>query len=382
MATKEPHVLFYHSGFFRRSETFIYRQAVNPYIRPSLLSKRFYKSEELPTGKFTRFRFRQSILDRINHKWLKRGGYYGSRSIAKMKRMLQDQSVDVLHAQFGGNGVRILPLVKLMNIPLIVSFHGFDASRKLANRSYKEALKDVFDYASAILVCNTGMGDVLPLSDEHKKKVIWVPYGIDVAQFSNDSTVPVSRTDSFTILHVGRLVEKKGVPDLIRAFATAAKEVDSMKLHLVGLGREEAECKALVKENNLESKVIFHGWKSPRQVKELMQQCDLFVLNSRTDSTGDSEGLPNGILEAMAMGKPVLSTLHAGIPLAVENEVSGVLVKEKDTDALAQQMVRLYHNRPLLESMGKAGRLKVENRFTIDRMHKDLHDIYVKVTGK
>lgn len=380
--TKKPHVLFYHSGFFRRSETFIYRQAVNPHIQPSLLSKRFYKSGELPTEKFTRFKFRQSIMDRINHKWLKKGGYYGSRSIAKMKRMLQDQSVDVLHAQFGGNGVRILPLVKLMNTPLIVSFHGFDASRKLANRSYKEALKDVFDYASAILVCNTGMGDVLPLSDEHKKKVIWVPYGIDVAQFSNDSTVPVSRTDSFTILHVGRLVEKKGVPDLIRAFATAAKEVGSMKLHLVGLGREEAECKTLVKENNLESKVIFHGWKSPRQVKELMQQCDLFVLNSRTDSTGDSEGLPNGILEAMAMGKPVLSTLHAGIPLAVENEVSGVLVKEKDTDALAQQMVRLYHNRPLLESMGKAGRLKVENRFTIDRMHKDLHDIYVKVTGK
>lgn len=377
--TKKPHVLFYNGGFFRRSETFIYRQAINPFIRPFLLTKRYYKSTELPTGEFTKFKFRQSIMDRINFKWLKKGGYYGDKSINKMKRLLQDQPLDLIHAQFGGNGVRILPVAKQLNIPLIVSFHGFDASKKLSNASYRNGLKDVFDYASAIVVCNTGMADVLPLSEDHRSKVRWVPYGIDVEQFSsNTSSAPLN---SFNILHVGRLVEKKGVPDLIRAFAEATKEVDQMTLNIVGDGREESECRALVKEYNLGSKVIFHGWKSPHEVKEMIQQCDVFALNSRIASNGDSEGLPNGVLEAMAMGRTVLSTRHAGIPLAIENEVSGILVDERDTRSLAQQMVRLYQNKELRESMGKAARVKVENQFTMERMHQNLRDIYYEVSN-
>jgi colanic acid/amylovoran biosynthesis glycosyltransferase len=178
------------------------------------------------------------------------------------------------------------------------------------------------------------------------------------------------------------LVEKKGVPDLIRAFAKATKEVDKMTLNIVGTGREEDECQALVKEYGLQSKVIFLGWKSPHEVKELMQQCDLFVLNSRMDSKGDAEGLPNGLLEAMAMGKPALSTRHAGIPLAIEHEVSGVLVDERDTDSLSRQMIRLYHNRELRQAMGKAARAKVESQFTMKRMHETLHDIYREVSSK
>lgn len=377
---KEPRVLFYNSSFFRRSETFIYRQAINPRVLPFLLSKRFYTSAELPAENFTKFKFRQSIIDRIGHKWLKKGEYYGRRSLEKMKKKLQGHSIDLIHAQFGGNGIRILPLARLMNIPLIVSFHGFDASKKLSSASYRNGLKDVFDYASAIIVCNTGMSDVLPLTESHRAKVHWVPYGIDIEQFSNNN--PPVQSGPFNILHVGRLVEKKGVPDLIRAFAKASGEVDQMTLHIAGEGREESECRALVDEYNLNSKVIFHGWKSPHEVKEMMQQCDLFVLNSRVDSKGDAEGLPNGILEAMAMSKPILSTHHAGIPLAVENGVTGALVKERDTDALAQQIVHLYHHKELRESMGKAGRAKAENLFTLQRMHENLYNIYRKAANK
>lgn len=379
----KPRVLFYHGYFFRRTETFIYRQAINPYIHPALLAARYYKTTGMQTGAFIKFKFNRSLTDWFISKISKRAEikhYYGDKSIAKMKRMLQGESLDVIHAQFGGNAVRILPLAKQLSIPLIVSFHGFDASRKLANRSYRNGLKEVFDYASAIVVCNPGMGDALPLSDEHRKKFHWVPYGIDIEQFSNDpSSVQLN---SFNILHVGRLVEKKGVPDLIRAFANATKEAGQMTLHIVGNGREEKECRALVKEYNLISKVIFHGWKSSKEVKELMQQCDVFVLNSRIDSRGETEGLPVGLLEAMAMGMPVISTQHAGIPLAVESEVSGILVNERDTDALSQQIVRLYHNKELREAMGKAARVKVENQFTMKGMHENLHKIYRGVVQK
>lgn len=297
-----------------------------------------------------------------------------------MKRLLQGQSIDLIHAQFGGNGVRILPLAKELNVPLLVSFHGYDASRKLANHTYRDGLKELFDYAAAIIVCNPGMSDALPLSENHKEKVHWVPYGIDIEQFSNDPSV--SQVTSFNILHVGRLVEKKGVPDLIRAFASATKEVDHLNLHIVGSGREEKECRALVRKFNLKSKVVFHGWKSPREVKELMQQCDVFVLNSRTARNGETEGLPVGLLEAMAMGRAVISTRHAGISLAIENEVSGVLVDERDTDSLSQQLLRLYHNKDLCQVLGKAARAKVEKQFTMQQMHQNLRDIYCEVVNK
>jgi colanic acid/amylovoran biosynthesis glycosyltransferase len=381
--TSKPRVLFYHSYFFKRTETFIYRQAINPYIHPFLLASRYYRTVEMPTGEFTRFTFRRSLHSWLFSgisKWFGNQRYYSNTSIAKMKRLLQSQPVDVIHAQFGGNGVRILPLAKALNIPLVVSFHGFDASRKLASRTYREGLKEVFDYASAIVVCNTGMSDVLPLSENQKKKVRWVPYGIDIEQFSNDAPeVPLT---SFNILHVGRLVEKKGVPDLIHAFADVTKEVDHMILHIVGSGREESVCRALVKKFNLESKVIFHGWKSPREVKALMQQCEVFVLNSRTAKNGETEGLPVGLLEAMAMGRAILSTHHAGIPLAIENEVSGVLVNERDTDSLSQQLLRLYHNKEFCQAIGKAARAKVENQFTMQQMHQNLRNIYGEVANK
>ncbi|MBX2964636.1 MAG: glycosyltransferase family 4 protein [Cyclobacteriaceae bacterium] len=334
----------------------------------------------MPTNTFTKFKFSRPLTYWLFTKWFGKQLGYGEKSIAKMKQLLKDESFDLLHAQFGDNGVRILPLAKQLNVPMVVSFHGFDASRKLSNRVYREGLKDVFDYASAIIICNTGMADILPLSEDHKKKVHWVPYGIDIDQFTADTSA--IQPNSFNILHVGRLIEKKGVPDLIRAFASATKEADQMTLHIVGTGRERNECFALVKEYNLESKVVFHGWKSPKEVKELMQQCEVFVLNSRVAGNGETEGLPVGLLEAMAMGRAVISTRHAGIPLAVENEVSGLLVDERDTDSLSQQLLRLYHNKELRQTLGKAARAKVENQFTMKRMHENLRDIYCEIVNK
>lgn len=380
MTDTKPRVLFYRTYFFKKSETFIYRQAINPYIHPFLLADRFIQSAEMPTDTFIKFKFIRPLTYWLFTKWFGKQSHYGDKSIAKMKRLLKGESFDLLHAQFGDNGVRILPLAKQLNLPMVVSFHGFDASRKLANRSYREGLKEVFDYASAIIVCNTGMADVLPLSEAQRKKVRWVPYGIDIEQFTLDTSV--TQAGSFNILHVGRLIEKKGVPDLIRAFAMATKEIDHMKLHVVGTGKEEGECRALAKEYDLESKIIFHGWKSPKEVKELMQQCEVFVLNSRVASNGETEGLPVGLLEAMAMSRAVISTRHAGIPLAVENEVSGILVDERDTDSLSEQLLRLYHNKELCLALGKAARAKVENQFTMKRMHENLRDIYAEIVNK
>jgi colanic acid/amylovoran biosynthesis glycosyltransferase len=137
-----------------------------------------------------------------------------------------------------------------------------------------------------------------------------------------------------------------------------------------------------VKELALEDQVQFHGWKSPEEVKQLMQLCDLFILNSRIALDGDSEGLPVGLLEAMAMGMPVISTRHAGIPLAIDDGVNGILVSEHDTDALTQAIKVLLTNEEKRHSIAVAARKKIEERFTIQQMHEKLYEIYSSALDK
>ncbi|HNT50048.1 MAG TPA: glycosyltransferase family 4 protein [Cyclobacteriaceae bacterium] len=368
-------VLFYHAHFFNSSETFIYQQVINPYIEPLLLAKRFINSTGMSSDPFNKIQFKRTWWDGLISNVLIAFGidrYYQNTSIKQLTEKISKNKPDVLHAQFGFSAVRILPVAKKLKLPLIVSFHGMDASHMLRKRPYVNGLKDVFVYAAAIVVCNPAMTEVLPLTPEQKQKVVWVPYGINLGQFDSQ---PRIESKSVSILHVGRLIEKKGVPDLILAFAKLTTR-QQVLLHVVGTGPEEEKCKQLVETLNLKDRVIFHGWKSPDEVKNLMQQADVFVLNSRVASNGDSEGLPVGILEAMTMELPVVSTYHAGIPYEVDHQVTGLLVQEKDTGALANALTVLVEDTHQRKVMGAAGRIKAETYFSMEKMHASLQVLY------
>lgn len=368
-------VLFYHAHFFNGSETFIYQQTINPYIQPLLLAKRFINSTGMDSEPFVKIQFKRTWWDGLVSNLLVVFGidrYYQNNSVKQLVKEISIYKPDVVHAQFGFSAVRILPVAKKLKLPLVVSFHGMDASHMLNKRSYRSGLKDVFAYATAIVVCNPAMAEVLPLTPDQKQKVVWVPYGINLRQFN-----PQPRTESngVNILHVGRFIEKKGVPDLILAFTKLMSKQHAV-LHLVGTGPEHEKCKQLVETCNLHDKIIFHGWKSPDEVIDLMQQADVFVLNSRVASNGDSEGLPVGILEAMAMELPVVSTFHAGIPHEVDHHVTGILVKEKDTEALTKALTILVEDAHQRKVMGAAGRVKVKTFFSMEQMHAVLYDVY------
>lgn len=379
--SRKPAVLFYHAHFFNDSETFIYQQARNPHITTLLLSKRFFNEDRFDFSGFSKFRFKRSLWDGLLSNLVSVFGidrYYFGSSVDKMEGMLRDQSFDALHAQFGFSAVRILPLARQMKKPLVVSFHGFDASRLLRKRSYRLALQRVFDYAGAIVICNPLMAEALPLKPAHLPKVHWVPYGIDLNRFTR--SVPRAQTDKVHLLHVGRLIEKKGVPDLVRVFVDLRRKYDWVVLHIVGNGPDEEECRRLMRGSDYENAVIFHGWKTPGEVKQLMEECHIFVLNSRVASDGDQEGLPNGILEAMAMEMAVVSTRHAGIPEAIQHGTEGLLVPERDNEALHSAIEELALQPDLRFKMGVAARAKVQAKFTAEAMHLKLTDIYRSVT--
>ena len=379
-------LLAVHSTFFNGSETFIYRQVVylSKRFKITLAAKRFVDGNFLPVSQQSRFIIpaKSTRVDRLLSLFIKkltgRTLPFGVLGKYSLKRFVQRQMPDVIHAHFGGTGVELLPIARNAGIPLAVSFHGKDASSNLRDPSYKNRLPTLFDYASAIVLCSPHMIEKLNL-EKWMEKVRIIPYGVDVKEF-----FPAVRNPdgALKILHVGRLVPKKGVPDLIRAFVKLSRDFEAAELHIIGDGREIDICKDLVHSQGLLSKVFFYGLLSIDKVKIHMQECDVFVLNSRTDESGDMEGLPNVLLEAMCCGVAVVSTRHAGIPMAVEHEVSGLLVEENNNEELYQALRRLCSDMTLRKQLGSKARERIVSQFSIEKMGDSLTELFLEIISR
>jgi len=169
------------------------------------------------------------------------------------------------------------------------------------------------------------------------------------------------------ILFLGRLGKRKGIYDLI----DAAKHLKSrnIEIDLFGDGNLE-EFKKLIEDNNLQEKVKIMGWISGEKKDEVLRNSDIFILPSY------SEGLPMSILEAMAVGLPVISTPVGGIPEAVEDGINGFLVKAGDCVELTKKIDLLADDRALREEMGEQGYRIAKEKFDIKIIIKNLQEIY------
>lgn len=369
-------ILIVNRAFFHYSETFIYRQirALGKYSI-SLLGFRFQNHSMFPLTNVAHIHIPTftNVADRVIsgaiRRFLRIDLPFSFLAGFGVRRLFNKNRIDVVHAHYGWNGIAILPFVKHFNIPLVVSFHGADASYSLKKEKYRKQLPDLFDYASFIILCSPYMLNNLPLR-QHVDKVRIVPYGIDIDLFS-----PVHRQASknkVKILHVGRIVSKKGVPDLIRVFAKLHNRFPFVELQVIGGGKQLEDCKELAISLGLGDQILFSGPKPNDVVLAALKHCDIFVLNSRTDDQGDQEGLPNGLLEAMSCAKAVVSTYHAGIPDAIKDDVNGLLVNEKDNHQLFEALVRLMNDNELRDRLGKEARKTIVNSFSLAKMETDL----------
>jgi glycosyltransferase involved in cell wall biosynthesis len=170
------------------------------------------------------------------------------------------------------------------------------------------------------------------------------------------------------VLSVGRFHRQKGYDYLIRAITTVKREVPTVKVLIVGEGEEENDLKNLVKSLDLRKEVIFPGL--CRDVGNILNFTELFVLPSLW------EGMPNAVLEAMAAAKPVVATRVGGVAELVVNGETGILVPPEDPDALARAMVDLLQNTEKANSMGNAGRERVQEHFSLTEMVAKTERLY------
>jgi glycosyltransferase involved in cell wall biosynthesis len=178
----------------------------------------------------------------------------------------------------------------------------------------------------------------------------------------------------FTILFLGRLGERKGTYDLIRAFAALPEDSKSrMQLVLAGDG-EIAECEQLVRETRCTEHVRITGWVGRSQVRDLLMQADLFVLPSY------AEGMAISVLEGLAWGLPVVTTAACGSTSYLEDHRNCLLVKPGDIDALREAILRVYGNTALRAELGSEARKTAES-LSIEKYVRKLTHIYCQAAG-
>lgn len=275
---------------------------------------------------------------------------------------LMREKVDCVLAEYGPTACGCLKAVKGLNIPMIVHFHGFDASRISTLHEFGEPYKDVFAYASRIIVVSKRMkNDLIGLGCPANKIELSV-YGPNPLFFEND---PGYESQQF--LSVGRFTEKKAPNLTIMAFQQVVKKYPQAKLVMAGDGELLNSCKELVKELELGNNVEFKGALPPAEIKKLMQVSIAFVQHSVVAKSGDSEGTPVAILEAQAASLPVVSTYHAGIPDVVIDGVTGMLVEEFDTAGMANAMIQLFEDRQLIRMLGRNARERISANFTLEK---------------
>jgi glycosyltransferase involved in cell wall biosynthesis len=302
--------------------------------------------------------------------WPKRVGYKvrkrlsrnggGGETTAAYVAAFRRFRTDAVLAEYGTTGVDVMEACRKSAIPLIVHFHGFDASVHEVLARHTEDYLNMFKQAAAIIAVSRTMQQKLISLGASPEKVHYNPYGINCRQFSGAEP----RTAAPLLLAVGRFVEKKAPQLTLRAFAQAHKASPEARLRMIGDGPLLDECRSLVKDLKIDSAVNFLGAQPHTVVQEEMRLARAFVQHSVQASDGDCEGTPVGILEACASGLPVISTRHAGIMDVIVEGQTGFLSEEHDVQGMANNMLQLIRDPELAGQMGRAARLRIENHFS------------------
>ena len=297
-----------------------------------------------------------------------------------ISEIVENFKPDVIHTHFGFESWYFLYNFKnRIQIPIFISFHGFDASHKLNSWFYRKSVRKFFkrNDINPIFVSNFMKKHVagkLGLKTI-KGKILY--YGTDTEFFKPDTDRNI-KNEEIIFLQISSFTEKKGHEYTIKAFhkylRSRSKTSIKAKMILAGDGFLRQSAIDLVEQLKIADTVSFPGIVTKFGAREFMMEANIFVHHSITSLTvGDMEGIPNAIMEAMAMELPILSTFHSGIPELVENNLSGYLVEERDIEDYANKM-ELISN----WSRVPINRKKVEMFFEKNTHQKSLENYYLE----
>ncbi|MFA1710709.1 glycosyltransferase [Peribacillus frigoritolerans] len=289
------------------------------------------------------------------------------------KEYVKRNNISLLHAHHGQLGMLLLPFKEETNLPLVTSIRGRDAT--LANQpiGYLDNMKMLFDRGERFFPVCQYLADRLIAWGCPSEKIRVLYGGVDLNEFKYRAP---HKGDSQNILSIGRLVEKKGHHILMQAFQKIRGEFPNATLTIIGRGELEEYLISLANQLNLGDSFRLLNHLPKNQVREQMTNADIFCAASLEAADGDVEGIPNTLKEAMAIGVPVISTNHAGIPELITNNKEGVLVQENNVDELADALEFMLSNREIWETYTVAARQKVEQKFNLAQQLQQQAEFY------
>lgn len=273
-------------------------------------------------------------------------------------------AADVFIAHFGPAGVTAAKLRELGVISgkIATVFHGIDISHREVLARYTPEYQRLFRSGDVMLPISNLWAGRLNAMGCPAEKIAVSRMGIDMTRFTlREAKAPGVPLD---ILSVARLTEKKGLHVAIEACRQLKEQGVAFRYRILGIGPWERRLRTLIEQYQLDDVIEMSGFKPSHQVKALLDQADVFLLPSVTGVDGDMEGIPVALMEAMAVGLPVVSTVHSGIPELVESGKSGWLVPENDAQALAQRLAAFSQlDSEGLQTIVRRAREKIETEF-------------------
>ena len=356
----------------------IYRQITAlERLRPVVIARKREEDRRFPIDALT-------IVPRSPTQWLRRLWFRQLRAMPwqisrsetqRLLAVLAAERAALLHIYFGHIAVHLLPLIARWQKPTVVSFHGADVMVDLEKPAYRAATLRMLDAVRLVLVRSESLRDALISLGCATEKIRIQRTGIPLREFAFEPrNWPADRAWRF--VQAGRLIEKKGIRTTLRAFAKFAEQYPHARLTIAGEGPLLDELSQLSQELGIAERVTFTGFASQSELRELFYASHIFLHPSETGPDGNQEGVPNSMLEAMASGLPVFATTHGGIPEAIESDVSGVLVPERDADALATRLLEFAARPDALSAIAQRGAEAVAAKFEQHAQVRKLEDCY------
>ena len=372
-----PPILSYCATFLREEAWHIYRQITGVRkFRNIVVCRRRENATTFPHEDVLRLDtpFYRGVW-RMAHRAFGRRVPLTPAETGQLLRIRAQKQARLVHVYLGTEALRALPYLERETCTKIVSFHGADLADSVRSSDVARlsACTDVF-----LCRCRA-LAEILQERGCPAGKIRLHYTGVPVPGAPAERTPP-REDEPIRLLQASRFIEKKGLDLSLRALRLLLDRGRPATLVLAGSGPETDRLHALARELNLQDHVFFTGFISQSAVNAEMRLAHVFLHPSRVPESGDREGIPNSLLEAMAVGTPVVATSHSGIPEAVTNGWDGFLVKE-NPESIANGVLSLAEDPHIWSVLSGQAQEKVRNRFSLSANRDTLEALYTELVS-
>lgn len=362
-------VALFCTNFLPTSQVFVYEQL------------RQYRRSRVDVFAWRRFNESRFPFPRVH---LAELGYVVRGRSRRFSRIFSSEAYELVHAHFGPAGAYATGFARERELPLVVTFHGYDVPLLSSRRRFLP-LHLPYTLGSRAMLHQMRLG----LCASEELRVMLMNLGVDAARLRVHRLGIDLERFRFNpaparplVVMVGRLVEKKGFEYGLRAFAHARARGALAELVIVGEGERRRLLERLAQELGVGSAVKFVGALGNEQVAELLGAARVLLAPSVVAADGNRESGLIVVKEASAAGAVPIGTWHGGIPESIDDGVTGYLVPERDWQRMGERLHQLLSDEPLRARLAHAARAKMEREFDNRVQIAELEDIYDEVCAK